>query len=86
VEEVRQTQAQELVDAPQTTVPEEVDELLTPATRSKGTMVIEDEEEAVTEEEPVKEDESVSSILYLGSCIVDSEIHSARFQIPRARH
>jgi hypothetical protein len=73
VEEVRQRQAQELIDSQHTSELEEMDELLTPATRPKGLMVPEDEEEPATEEEPVKEEESVSNILRLGSCMADSD-------------
>ena len=64
VEEARQTQAQEIVDIQHTTELEEVDELLEPATHSKDTMAI-DEEEPVTEEEPVKDEGSVSDIIHL---------------------
>lgn len=85
VEEARQKQAQELVDIQHTTELEEMYELPAPATRSKGTMV-EDEEEPVTEEEPVKEEVSVSDILPPGLCVINSETRAAGFQIPGARY
>lgn len=71
MEDARQKQAQVLVDVKHTTEPEEMDELLAPATRSKDTMVVEDEEEPATEEEPVKEEGSVSDILHLRICVTD---------------
>lgn len=85
MEEARQKQAQELADVQHTTDLEEIDELA-PTTSSKGTVVIEDEEEPVTEEEPTKEEGSVSDILPLGICVTNSEPRAARFQIPGARY
>ena len=78
VEEARQKQGQEFVDSQHTTEPEEVDELLAPATRSKGTAVI--EEEPATEEGPVKEGGSVSDTIH--SWVIRHRLRNPRSTLP----
>jgi hypothetical protein len=65
VEEARQKQTQELIDIQHTTELEEVDELLATATRSKDSMVMEDEEDPSPKKSLLKEEGSVSDILPL---------------------
>lgn len=81
MEEARKKQVQEFVDVQHITELEEMDELA-PTPSSKDI----DEEELATEEEPAKEEGSVSDILPFGLYVANSETRVARFQIPRARY